>query len=141
MNTLLFGLALAVAAPALKDPAGPSIIGNWKLTEWLYAGGGMSSIAEGSGVEFLPGGKRIWRDGNEDSEERSYQLHPKTPTAIDLIRMPAPQATPVIHPAIFKIEGNKLVIVIGQPNGVRPTKFDDADAYMTMKFERIVKKD
>jgi uncharacterized protein (TIGR03067 family) len=142
MNTLLVGLALAVAAPALKDRTPETwILGNWKLIEWISTGGAKSTIAEGTGVEFFPDGKRIWHDGPGDSEERSYKLYPKTiPVAIDLIRAAGGQE-PTVHPAIFKIDGDKLVIVIGEPNGERPKTIDQANPYMLMRFERIVKKE
>jgi uncharacterized protein (TIGR03067 family) len=142
MNTLLFGLALAVAAPALKDRTSEaSILGNWKLTEWISTGGARSTIADGTGVEFRPDGKRIWHDGPDDSEERSYKLYPKTnPAAIDLIRTAGGQGS-TVHPAIFKFDGNTLVLVIGEPNGVRPKSIDQANPYMLMRFERIVKKE
>jgi uncharacterized protein (TIGR03067 family) len=142
VNTLLVGLALAIGAPALKDrTTEPSIVGNWKLTEWISAGGAITSIAEGSGVEFLSDGKRIWRDRSGDADERSYKLYPKTsPAAIDLIRSDG-AANPSIAPAIFKIEGDKLILVIGEPGGERPKSIDQDQFYMLMRFERIVKKD
>lgn len=143
MNALFVGLALTVGAPALKDrtPQEPSIIGNWKLTEWISTNGAKSSFAEGSGVEFLPDGKRIWRDGPGDTEDRSYKLYPKSsPAAIDLIRATG-ALEPTVHPAVYKIDGNNLVIVIGEPNGERPKSIDQANPYMLMRFERLPKKD
>jgi hypothetical protein len=75
MNALLVGLALAVGAPALKDPPkGESpVLGDWALVEWVQNGTKMA-FGEGSGVEFLPGGKRLWRDGPGGSDERQYKF-------------------------------------------------------------------
>ena len=69
MNALLLGTALAIAAPALKDPpkTDPPIVGDWKLVEWLQHGTRMA-FGDGTGVEFLPDGRRLWRDGPRDPE-------------------------------------------------------------------------
>jgi uncharacterized protein (TIGR03067 family) len=140
MNALLIGVALAVGAPALKDPpkTDPPILGEWKLIEWLQQGQAMA-FGHGSGVEFLPGGKRLWRDGPEGADERQYKLYPDTsPAQIDLIRTDVgPQ--PQVHPCIFKIDGDKLVIAVGPASGERPREFDAAKATMLMTFTRIKK--
>lgn len=142
MNALLIGLAAAVGAPALKDPPKPEapILGDWALVEWLQ-GGAKTAFAEGTGVEFLPGGKRLWRDGSTNPDEREYKLYPKTnPAEIDLIRADAGPA-PLVYPCIFKVDGDKLVIAVGSPGGERPKSFDAAAATMRMTFTRVKKKD
>ena len=144
MQALLVGVALSVGAPALKDPpkAEPPILGNWELVEWLQ-NGTKTAFAEGSGVEFLPSGKRLWRDGPGEVDERSYQLGPKaSPAAIDLIRTAGGQP-PIVHPCIFKIEGDTLTIGVGVADGDRPKTFEEARdrGYMHMAFKRVKKKD
>jgi uncharacterized protein (TIGR03067 family) len=139
MNALLFGLALAVGAPALKDPpkAESPILGDWALVEWVQHGTKMA-FGEGSGVEFLPGGRRLWRDGPGGSDERQYKLYPKTsPAEIDLIRTDAGPMS-LVHPCIFKVEADKLVIAVGSPGGERPKALDTA-ATMLMTFSRVKK--
>jgi uncharacterized protein (TIGR03067 family) len=139
---LLFGTALALGAPNLKDPPKDErpILGNWKLVEWLQHGTRMA-FAEGTGVEFLPDGKRLWRDGPGGADERLYKLYPKTdPAQIDLVRTDSgPQ--PVVHPCIFKTAGDTLVIAVGPPGGERPKQFDAKTAAMLMTFTRIKTKD
>jgi uncharacterized protein (TIGR03067 family) len=141
MNPLLLGLAAAIGAPALKDSPKDelAIIGDWKLVEWLQ-GGQKIGIADGAGVEFLPGGKRLWRDGPGDPDTRSYKLYPKTsPAEIDLIRTDV-GPTPVVYPCIFKVEGETLVIAVGNEREERPKSFDPAAASMLMTFHRLKKK-
>jgi uncharacterized protein (TIGR03067 family) len=142
MNTLLAGLALAVGAPNLKDPpkADPPILGDWQMVEWVQRGTKLA-VADGSGVEFLPGGTRLWRDGPGQADERQYKLYPGTkPAAIDLVRTdvgPRPQ----VYPCVFKIDGEKLVIAVGDVGGERPKTFDAATATMLMTFTRVKKTD
>ena len=140
MNAVLAGLALAVGAPNLKDPpkSDPPILGEWKLVEWLQ-GGGRTTIAEGSGVEFQPGGKRVWHDGPGQSDERQYKLYPGTsPAAIDLIRTDVgPQ--PQVYLCVYKVDGDKLVIAIGDLGGERPKTFEASAVNMLMTFTRVKK--
>jgi len=140
LNALLLGTALCVAAPNLKEPPKDEvpILGDWTLVEWLQLGTRMAA-ADGAGVEFLPGGKRLWRDGPGETDQRQYKLYPKTiPAQIDLIRTDSgPQ--PLVHPCIFKIDGARLVIAVGPPGGERPKEFDAAKATMLMTFTRAKK--
>jgi uncharacterized protein (TIGR03067 family) len=139
MNALLVGLGLVAGAPALKDPPKGElpILGDWALVEWLQHGTKMT-FGEGSGVEFLPGGRRLWRDGPGGADERQYKLYPKTsPAEIDLIRTDS-GPMPLVHPCIFKVEGDRLLIAVGSPGGDRPTAFDAA-ATMLMTFSRVKK--
>jgi uncharacterized protein (TIGR03067 family) len=142
MNALLFGTALALGAPALKDlpKTDPPIVGDWKLVEWLQQGTRMG-FADGTGVEFRPDGKRLWRDGPDSVDERGYRLNPKTsPAEIDLLRNDGgPQ--PTVFPSIFKFDGDRLILAIGSPGGDRPTEFDSAKVAYLMTFTRIKSKD
>jgi uncharacterized protein (TIGR03067 family) len=144
VNTALFaGLSISLAAPALKDPPKgdpPSIIGEWELTEWLD-GGTVREFVAGAMVEFLPKGRRIWREGGT-AEERSYKLIEKTsPFAIDLIR-PSGGPQEALFRAIYKIEGDTLVICVAQQGGERPTTFASSPDvnHMLMTYKRLKKK-
>lgn len=142
MNALLLGLAVAVGAPALKDKPKEeqAILGDWKLVEWLQ-GKQVRAIADGQGAEFLPGGKRLVRDGPGEPDTRSYKVYAKTsPAQIDLTRSDL-GPTPAVYPCIFKVEADKLVIAIGPPGGERPKSFDPAECYMFMTYTRLKKKD
>jgi uncharacterized protein (TIGR03067 family) len=140
----LLGLAVVVAAPALKGPAKgdlPPIEGDWQLIEWVNNGASVG-ISEGAGTEFRPDGRRLVRDGGGPPDERFYKLHPKTtPAAIDLVR-PSGNAPPDVFPCIFKIEEETLTICIGMPSGDRPTAFDagPGSGRMIMKYKRLPKK-
>lgn len=144
MNAALFaGLSLTLAAPALKGPAKgepPSIVGEWELTEWLD-GGAVREYVAGATVEFLPKGKRIWREGGTE-EERSYKLIEKTdPFAMDLIR-PSGGPQPALFHAIYKIEGDTLLICVAQQGGERPKTFASSPEvnHMLMTYKRVKKK-
>ncbi|HJZ91381.1 MAG TPA: TIGR03067 domain-containing protein [Gemmataceae bacterium] len=142
-SSLVATLAFVVAAPALKDPPKgepPSVIGEWELQEWLD-GGKPRTYSSGASVEFLPDGRRIWReDGTAD--ERSYKLISKTtPYAMDLIRPSGAQEPAVFH-AIYKVEGDTLVICVAQQGQERPVKFDTSREanHMVMTYKRMKKK-
>jgi uncharacterized protein (TIGR03067 family) len=145
VNALLLGLAASLAAPALKDPPKdePPVVGNWKLVEWIQSGTKVG-FTDGAGVEFLPGGKRLWRDGPDaEIEERSYLLGAKSsPPAIDLIK-PGDGPAPIAHPCIFKIDGDTLVIAVGPQDGERPKTFEEGRerGRALMTFKRIKKKE
>jgi len=145
MTTLILGLALLPSAPALKGPARgdtPPIEGIWQLVEWTQKGTAMS-FWEGMTVDFQPDGKRLVRESPDSTEERSYKLIPKTsPPAIDLIR-PSGGGEPTVHPCIYKIDGDTLVISVGSPGGERPTSFEGGkdDVRMLMTYKRLKKKD
>ena len=140
MTALLCGLALVAGAPALKDPPKdePPILGDWNLVEWLQRGTRMA-YADGTGVEFQRGGKRLWRDGPGSTDERRYKLYPKTsPAQIDLIRDDGSGQT-LVYPGIFKIEANKLILDLASPGGERPKEFDAARGAYFMTFTRVKK--
>ena len=143
-QTLLLGLALAVSAPALKGrpkDRPPPIEGEWKLVEWLQ-GGAETRFWDGTGVEFQADGVRVWRDGPGPAEARGYKLHPKTtPAAIDLIR-PAGDGPPDVFPSVYKVDGDTLVICVGDIGGERPTQFESpkGTGQMLMTFKRVPKK-
>jgi uncharacterized protein (TIGR03067 family) len=143
VNALLFGLAVSVAAPALKDPPkdDPPVVGQWKLVEWIQSGTKMG-FTDGAGVEFLPDGRRLWRDGPDDAvEQRSYVMGPKSsPPAIDLIK-PGDGPQPIMHRSIYKVDGDTLVIAVGQQDGERPKTFEEGRerGRMLMTFKRVKK--
>jgi uncharacterized protein (TIGR03067 family) len=145
MTTLFLGLALVTSAPALKGPVkgdAPPIEGTWQVVEWLQ-GGRAQAFWEGTTVEFRADGKRLCRESADVVDERSYKLIPKTsPPAIDLIR-PNPGGEPTVHPCIYKIDGDTLIICVGLPTGDRPASFDSAQAgvRMLMAYKRVKKKE
>jgi uncharacterized protein (TIGR03067 family) len=141
MNALLLGLTLVAGAPALKGPAKgdpPPIEGLWLLTDYVQSGARIG-FQEGASAEFLPEGKRLWRDGaGAPADGRGYKLIPKSsPPALDLIRPSGLQQPPDVFPCIYKIEDGRLIITIGQAGGERPTRHEEG--WMVMKYKRAKK--
>ena len=140
MNAALLGLALVVAAPGLKTPKDetPPIIGLWMLTEYTESGQPVG-FDVGTSTEFLPEGKRIWRDGvGAAADERGYKLIAKTtPPALDLIRPNGNPQAPDVFPCLYKVDGDTLVVTIGEQSGDRPTKH--GEGWRVMKYKRAKK--
>ena len=143
MNAIFVGLTLVASAPALKGPVkgeAPPIEGTWQLVEWVQGGTPVGFWA-GMTVEFRPDGKRICKEGPDSFDERAYKVIPKTdPPAIDLIR-PADAPQPTIYPCVYKIDGETLIISVGDPGGERPTAFENGKAgvRMVMTYKRVKK--
>jgi uncharacterized protein (TIGR03067 family) len=141
MNAMFTGLALVIMAPALKAPKNepPPIVGLWVLTEYTQNGAPIS-IEEGTSTEFCADGKRIWTDGREVATdyERGYKLIPKaTPPALDLTRADGAQQPLDVFPCIYKIDGDTLVLTIGDMGTERPTKH--GEGWRVMKYKRAKK--
>jgi uncharacterized protein (TIGR03067 family) len=138
---LLIGLTFVAGAPALKGPAKgdpPPIEGLWLLTDYISDGRPVG-FQPGTSMELLPHGRRLWRDGPDaPADERGYKLVSKTnPPALDLIRPNGGQAPPDVYPCIYKLDGDKLIITIGQSGGDRPTIHEEGA--MVMKYKRAKK--
>src|SRR4051794_18893609 len=90
MNSVLMGLALAVAAPALKaKDMGPSLVGEW-VVESVTNNGAAAGVGDGVRYTFRPDGQwLISRAGKElplAGASRGYTVDPKqNPPAVDLV--------------------------------------------------------
>jgi uncharacterized protein (TIGR03067 family) len=145
--TLLFGLALGVAAPGLKDPPkkDPGIVGEWVFESAMM--GGMAAPIEKAKlrVTFRADGIVTAKEGDQPTkEEHTYTIDTKKdPAEIDLVprnqgnnnQAPGMSAT-----GIFKIDGDTLTICFAV-GGTRPKAFASPAGEMTilMSFKRAKK--
>jgi uncharacterized protein (TIGR03067 family) len=141
MNAMFAGLALVVAAPALKAPKDetPHIVGLWMLTEYTQNGAALS-FNEGSSTEFTADGKRTYTEGRTPATDyqRGYRLIAKSnPPALDLTRWDGDGQSPDIFPCIYKVEGDTLIVTISDMNTERPTKH--GEGWRVMKYKRAKK--
>ena len=136
MTPLLLGLALSVAAPALKDPPskGPAVVGRWEATQ-VEIGGKDTGQHRGLEYEFnLAGAWIIYRDNKPLDGPRSYTTDPKaTPAAMDLTENNS------TYPGIFKVDGDTLTLVFRTSGGaVRPMAFEAPnDGLMKVVMKRV----
>ncbi len=138
MSALFAGLALIIAAPALKPPKDqpPPIVGLWIMTDYSQNGAPLN-FTDGTSMEFRPDGKRLWREGGELDTiyERHYKLIPKSKLpAIDLIRCSGNPDVPDVFRSIYKIDGDTLIITIGNVDSDRPKKH--GEGWRVMKYKR-----
>jgi uncharacterized protein (TIGR03067 family) len=125
-------LALALGAPALKDPPkkGPTVVGEWEV-ESISTGGRQSNVGTGLRYTFTADGKwLIHRDGEELAPQlrRGFVLDARAdPPAVDLVSNTAANNSARFQ-GIFKVEGDTLTLCGTRQKGAdRPTKFEAPD--------------
>jgi uncharacterized protein (TIGR03067 family) len=129
MSPLLFGLALVVGAPALKDPpdTDPRLVGTWAVaTATTY---GVEVPDYRLTITFARDGTcQIAGEigGQARSQCGGYTLDPKrNPAQLDLTEV-TPGMPPVrTNLAIYKIVGDTLTLCLGGATD-RPTEFEAA---------------
>jgi uncharacterized protein (TIGR03067 family) len=140
MSVLLFSLALAVGAPALKDPPlkGAAVVGRWQATAVISNG---SDINQHMGLEYeftTDGHWLIYRGGQIlDGTERTYAADAKArPAAIDLTEQPKP------YPGVFAVETDTLTVCFRTDGGQRPAAVEArGHGLMTVVLTRVKTKD
>jgi uncharacterized protein (TIGR03067 family) len=140
-GSMLTLVALSLGAPKIKESPKkePPIVGKWQLVEWLDDGddvGGTSNTVH----EFTADGKRFIRQNDVGTETgRTYKFVSGVgPIGIDLIR-PTTATETETHPAILKIDGDRLVLSIARPGKERPKNFDcpSGSNLIRMTFRRV----
>lgn len=134
MHTLpIIGLALALGAPALKEPGPPFPVGEWVLVEMTRDGKTYSLKDER--WEFTRGGRFSVRRAGKESMAGEYTADPdKALPAIDLTRDDT-----ITYLGIYKVEGETLTICANAYHrGNRPVKFDSPGGaqIMLLTFKR-----
>jgi uncharacterized protein (TIGR03067 family) len=131
MNTLLLGLSLTIAAPALKDPPKKTdtIVGEWEVESLTM--GGQPSTTTGLKYTFTADGQwLIHRDGQVIgvAANRGFTMDNKTtPPSVDLISN-TKAANMLRLQGIFKVEKDTLTICGTRQQGAeRPTKFESPE--------------
>ena len=145
MSSLIFGLALTVAAPGVKEAPkkeAPTLVGEW-VGETGVMGGKPKPPPPGTKLTFTADGKMVMADGDrpEQKMEGTYTSDPKkTPGELDLIPGNAPAGRDERLAGIFKIEGDTLTICFAM-DGKRPTEFTSpgGSAVMLITLKRAKK--
>jgi uncharacterized protein (TIGR03067 family) len=125
MYSLVFGLTVALAAPAgkdlpKKDP--PSLIGEW-VGETGIRGGTPHNPPPGTTITFTKDGKMIMKEGGHDKTmEGTYTADPKKDTPEISISL-APAAKDATLVGIYRIEGDTLTLCFSM-GGDRPKAFE-----------------
>jgi uncharacterized protein (TIGR03067 family) len=131
-------LALAVAAPAIKDkakPAPPSIVGTW-VVESVVVGGQARPDPNPERWTFNADGTRTAGPGDTVTRRGTYTIiDPKaTPLALDLTAQPS-----ALHLCIFRIDGDTLTLNLGNVGDARPTTFESpaGTKHVLRVFKRV----
>ena len=134
---LVFGAALAIGAPGLKDPPKkePSVVGVWVAESYTYAGKPRAVGPRPIRYEFTPDGKwHTSRGGVKTTVERTYFINLKTdPPQIDLVYDPAEQDPPMGR-GIFKVEGDTMTLCFTRYKSPRPTGFESTTDPPTLLY-------
>ena len=127
MNTLLFGLALAVGAPALKEKdKPPTIIGEWTIEESTVGGRPAQPAPPGISANrwvFRADGSRaiVGPDGQEVVGGQ-FVADPKTGN-LDLDSTGQGNGS---YLCLYKLEGDTLTLNVGWQKAPRPTALESA---------------
>jgi uncharacterized protein (TIGR03067 family) len=152
MKTKVLAVALLFGAWAVLATAGggddakkemEKLQGTWKLTSEVDSG---QNIPVDPNETFtFKGEDLINKVGNKATDEFKVKIIPgKTPKEIDLIPQKEPNKG-VPSPAIYKIEGNKLIVCVNfAPGSKRPGGFDsnqtNRNIILTMEKSDAAKK-
>jgi uncharacterized protein (TIGR03067 family) len=131
-TTLMLGLALAVGAPALKEPKKdpPSLVGEW-VPELAVVGGQAMPLPMGSLVTFSRDGKCKLTDGTAAAIDLTYIVDPKkNPAEIDVSDVGARAGAKELM-GIYRFDGDKLLICITLV-GDRPKTFESLGGSQTI---------
>ena len=145
--SLLLGLALAVGAPAVKDPPkkdAPSIAGEWVAVSVEAGGKGQDFPDREFAFTLTADGKfLIRRAKGGETAEGVYKLDPKkSPPEIDVSYPQDQGETPLL--GIYKLDGDALTLCLAEGKDARrPTKFESPAGarVMVLVLERVKKKD
>jgi uncharacterized protein (TIGR03067 family) len=127
MNTsLVFGVALVVSAPALKDPPrNPrDIVGEWVVESVTVRG--QERPSSNLNYIFTKDGKWIiHRDDKETPNvNRVYKCNPRAfPPTLELIASSNGGAAGP-REGIYKLDGDKLTMCVAASGNARPEKFE-----------------
>jgi uncharacterized protein (TIGR03067 family) len=123
MTPVLLLLAATVAAPGPKDPPKkdpPALAGEW-VVEGLVVAGQPKPLPAGAAWVFTADGKaEFWVGRGKPADRGRYTADPrKDPAEVDITLGPGETVR-----AIYRTEGDKLTLYMGQPGADRPTGFD-----------------
>ena len=142
MTPALLALAVAVAAPAAKDPPRkdpPTIVGEW-AGEKAEAGSMPLPVPPGGiTMEFAADGKVVIREGAKPPVTGEYTADPKkAPAEIDLT--PSAKGKDITLVGIYKVEGDTLTLCLGV-GGKRPNTFESpaGSQVILLTFKRAKK--
>ena len=122
MTPLLLGLALAFAAPGLKDPppkGPPPLVGEWAV-QGIIVDGTPKPLPSGTTWTFTADGKAALRVGRaKAADEGTYTTNPKkVPAEMDIHLGPGTNLR-----AVYRLDGDELTVCY-TVGGARPGGFD-----------------
>ena len=124
-------LALAVGAPAAKDPPKkdePTLVGHW-TAESAIKGGRPDNNPSDATLEFTADGKVILKEKGKDITGTYTIDSKKAPAELDMTLEGGGMS--INMPGIFKIEKDTLTLCLVFM-GERPKKFESPEASMTL---------
>lgn len=144
--SLLIGLALAIAAPAPKDPPKEpaSLVGEWAASSVVVGGKGQAFPEREFEYTLTADGKFVVRNGKEGGEGKYVLDRKKDPPEIDIFLNGDKADSPTMQ-GIYKVDGDTLILCVapGGKNMKRPKSFEApaGSEFMLLTLERAKKKD
>lgn len=122
-----FLLALAIAAPALKEAPrkGTDLTGEWVVESTVYSGRPRAQQREPQRYVFAADGTwTVYRGERKLSGNRAYRTDPAADPPAIVLKMDAAEQDGPELPGIYKVEGNTLTLCHGPSGSMkRPAEF------------------
>jgi uncharacterized protein (TIGR03067 family) len=121
-STVLFGLAVVVAAPALKDKEKPpALVGEWEIVEFTVGGKPSGPDRTPNHWVFRADGSRAIHDqGGKQLVDGTYTADPKTGN----LDFDSGSAINGQYLCLYKLDGDTLTLNVGWNKAPRPTAFE-----------------
>jgi hypothetical protein len=137
MNATLMFAALALGAPALKDPPKKeaTIVGEWAV-ESVNVGATPSSPSSNHWEFNADGTFSIHSDGKTVTRSNFVCDSKVTPCTLDILPSGAGSTQ---HLCRFQIDGDKLILSVGHDSNVRPSNLEPAEKTTVWVMKRVKK--
>ena len=141
MSPLLLGVALTIAAPALKDkPHSQDLYGEWEFESLEEEGRARPPDTPPPRFRFNKDGTyQVFRGDKEAAGRRGYKFDPTAvPPALDYNTPPAPPASPVLL-AVYRVDGDRLTVCRANLGKPRPTELASppGSGLLVVRFRRV----
>ena len=127
----LFVFAMPAVADDKSDAEFKALVGKWDIVKSELGGMDVTEHLKAMKFEIMAGGKYVAEIGNEKDEGAFTMDLGKTPKEMDVKSTGGPNKDKVIK-AIYKLDGDTMVVCYELGGGDRPAKFESKEKSMQL---------